>query len=198
MSDKKIKIAITGSIGSGKSLFSKIAEENGYTVIKSDEVSKEILFKDEHVKKEVLKEFGINAYLGKTPNLTHLAEVAFNDPEKLRKLEKLLHPKVLKNIEKASKELFKTIDVVFIETALVYEADIEDEFDFVVLVTADRDVRQERKMKNGMRKEDFEKRELNQIPDDEKRKRADFIFLNNGSIDELKAKFNLLKLTLSI
>ena len=68
---------------------------------------------------------------------------------------------------------------------------MEDMFDYVVLITAEKEVRYSRKS-SQMSREDFEKRDFNQIPDEEKKKRADFIFENNGSREELNQKAALL------
>jgi dephospho-CoA kinase len=75
---------------------------------------------------------------------------------------------------------------------------MEDMFDYVVLITAQRDLRLSRKISSGITQDDFCKRESNQIHEDEKKKRADFIFSNDGSIHDLKMKFNLLLITLGI
>ena len=71
-------------------------------------------------------------------------------------------------------------------------------FDYVVLITSQRDLRLKRKTSSGVTEEDFCKRELNQIKEEEKKKRADFIFSNDSSIEDLKMKFDLLLLTLGI
>lgn len=195
---KKISVGITGSIGSGKSEFTKIAEQSGFPVLRADDISKEILDNNPDVKKQVIKKFGQESFLNDKPNKKYLAEIVFSNPSKLRELERILHPLVIKEIEKKKNEIFKINNVIFIESALIYEADLEELFDFVVLITADREIRLRRKLSQAMTEEDFLKREMNQIPDEEKRKRADFIFLNNGSVDELKAKFHLLLTILSI
>ncbi|MGQ9798033.1 MAG: dephospho-CoA kinase [Ignavibacterium sp.] len=132
------------------------------------------------------------------PNRKFLAEIVFNNPEKLRQLERILHPLVIKEIENKKKEIFRKHDILFVESALIYEADLENLFDFIVLITADREVRLKRKLFQRITEEDFIKREMNQIPDEEKRKRADFIFQNNGTKEELLSKFNLLLTLLSI
>lgn len=195
---KKITVGITGSIGSGKSEFTRLAEQLGFPVIRADDISNEILATNPDVRKQVSKKFGNEAFLNNKPNKSYLAKIVFSDPVKLRELERILHPLVIKEIEKRKKEIFQKQNVIFIESALIYEADLEALFDFVVLITADREVRLKRKLLQGMSEEDFIKREMNQIPDDEKRKRADFIFINNGSIEELKSKFELLLTLLSI
>ncbi|WP_337871954.1 dephospho-CoA kinase [Ignavibacterium sp.] len=190
--NKKITIGITGSIGSGKSEFTKIAEDSGFPVLSADDISKEILANNPDVKKQVIKKFGKESFLNNTPNKKYLAEIVFNNPFKLRELERILHPLVIKEIKKRKKEIFKKHNLLFIESALIYEADLENLFDFVVLISADREVRLKRKLSQGIKEEDFIKREMNQIPDEEKRKRADFIFQNNDTIEELQSKFNLL------
>ncbi len=195
---KKISVGITGSIGSGKSEFTKIAEQSGFPVLRADDISKEILDNNPDVRKQVIKKFGKESFLNDKPNKKYLAEIVFSNPVKLRELERILHPLVIQQIENKKKEFFKNHNIIFIESALIYEADLEELFDFVVLITADREIRLRRKLSQGMTEEDFLKREMNQIPDEEKRKRADFIFLNNGSVDELKAKFHLLLTILSI
>lgn len=196
--NKKITIGITGSIGSGKSEFTKIAENSGFPVLRADDISNEFLANNPEVKKQVIKKFGKESYYNNIPNRKYLAEIVFNNPEKLRELEQILHPLVIKEIENKKKEIFRKHNILFVESALIYEADLENLFDFIVLITADREVRLKRKLSKGITEEDFIKREMNQIPDEEKRKRADFIFQNNTTIQELHSKFNLLLTLLSI
>lgn len=195
---KKITVGITGSIGSGKSEFTRLAEQSGFPVIRADDISNEILATNSDVRKQVIKKFGSEAFINNKPNKSYIAKIVFSNPVRLRELERILHPLVIKEIQKRKKEIFQKQNVLFIESALIYEAALEALFDFVVLITANREIRLTRKLLQGMSEEDFIKREMNQIPDEEKRKRADFIFLNNGSIDELKSKFELLQILLSI
>jgi len=193
-----MKIAITGNIGSGKSTFAGFAEEAGFPILRADDISKNILNTDEKVRALVIKEFGDKSFIDGKPNKNFLAKEVFSDPVKLQKLESILHPRVLKSIDKSVKELLKNNNVVFIEAALIYEADLEDRFDYVVLVTAKRNNRLKRKIESGITEGDFCKRESNQIPEEEKKKRADFVFSNDTTKQDLKMKFNLLLLTLGI
>jgi len=195
---KKIKVAVTGSIGSGKSEFCRIAEKFGFVVLRSDEISKELLASNQSVKKRVIKAFGSQSYKDDKPDFKFLAEIVFNDIVKLRQLESILHPIVINKIQKLSDQILLKHNIVFIESALIYEADIEKFFDYVVLITAPREVRLQRKLQSGLTEQDFIKREENQIPDDEKKKRADFIFINDKSLAELEQYFKILCLTLNI
>lgn len=196
MSKIKYKIAITGNIGSGKSTFSEFAAQAGYPVIYADDISRKLLSHDEKVRGLIIKQFGDKSFIKSEPNKNFLAKEVFGDPVKLQKLESILHPRVIQSIEKLSRELLKINDIVFIETALIYEVDMEAMFDYVVLITSLRDLRLKRKIATGMSEEDFCKRELNQIAEDEKKKRADFIFSNNGTVKDLNSKFKLLSITL--
>mgnify|MGYP003507135812 FL=1 len=193
-----MKIAITGNIGSGKSTFTKFAEDAKYPVLRADGISKEILSADKEVRELIIKEFGKQSFKDGKPEVRYLATEVFSDPAKLAIIESILHPRVIESIEKSAAELLKNNEVVFIEAALIYEADMEDMFDYVVLITAQRDLRLARKISSGITENDFCKRESNQIPEEEKKKRADFIFSNDGSVDDFKSKFNLLLLTLGI
>ncbi|HQF43561.1 MAG TPA: dephospho-CoA kinase [Ignavibacteriaceae bacterium] len=193
-----MKIAITGNIGSGKSVFSSFAEKHGFVVLKADDISKEILSNDPEVRKKIIKEFGVQSFKNNKPDVKYLAKEVFSDPVKLNKIESILHPRVIKSVNDTIKNLEKDKKVVFVEAALIYEADMEKMFDYVVLITSDRNNRLQRKLNSGISEEDFIKRESNQIPEDEKRKRADFIFTNDGSIEDLQSKFNLLLITLGI
>ncbi|MFZ2865735.1 MAG: dephospho-CoA kinase [Ignavibacteriaceae bacterium] len=193
-----MKIAVTGNIGSGKSVFSSFAENNGFIVLKADDISKEILNKDSEVREEIIKAFGKQSFINNKPNIKFLAQKVFSDPVSLNKIESILHPRVIKSINDTIKSLESEKKIVFVESALIYEADMEKMFDYVVLIISERNNRLQRKLNSGISEEDFNKRESNQIPEDEKRKRADFIFANDGSIDDLHSKFNLLLITLGV
>lgn len=190
---KKIKVAITGNIGSGKSTFTKFLFEAGYPVILADDISKEILAGDPEVKVQVIKEFGVESFQGNKLNKKYIADRIFSDPKKLKKINSILHPRVRKRIESLSKEYFTTNDIVFVEAALIFESKIEKMYDYVVLITADKNLRMKRStMTNKLSEEDYIKRDSNQIDQESKKKKADFIFTNDGSKDELKRKAILL------
>jgi len=195
---KQIKAAITGGIGSGKSTFSSYLKSRGLPVISADDISNNLLDSDEDVKNKVIKLFGKNAYKVDKPDKKFIAEQVFSNPGKLHKLNSILHPAVIKKINSLIESHYKTEKIIFIESALIYEADIENSFEYVILITADHDIRLKRSIQSGeFSKEDFEKRNDNQIPDEEKKKRADFVFINDGSKEDLFKKADLLLLSLN-
>jgi dephospho-CoA kinase len=194
----KIRVAITGGIGSGKSTFANYLASKGYVVINADDISKDILTFDESVIKKVIKEFGSDSYKDGKLNKKFIAAKVFTDPAKLNKLNSILHPRVLQKIDTLIGKKHKDEKFVFIEAALIYEADIEKKFDYVVLVTADFNIRLRRSVESGkFNEEDFINRDNKQIPQEEKEKRADFIFSNNESKKDLIKKADLLLLTLN-
>ncbi len=198
MKNKKIKVAITGNIGSGKSTFSSFLAEKGYKVINADEVSKKILSSDKEVRKKVISEFGKQSFSGDKINTEYIAEKVFPDKKKLQILNSILHPLVIKNIEQAFKELHLDNDIIFCETALLFEAKMKKMFDYTVLITADFEVRESRFLKGkGNVSEQFNKRNKNQIKDENKIERSDFVFYNNGTKKDLERKSEILLLALN-
>ena len=189
----KLLIAITGGIGSGKTTFANFLAEQGHPVIFADDISKELLANDPDVKNEIVSEFGAKAYQGKKINKKLLADNIFSNPSKLKKINSILHPRVRKRIEFISKEYFETKDFVFVEAAIIYESKIEKMYDFVVLIVADEKLRMKRISKSEkISEKDFINRSQNQLSDEVKKKKADFIFINNGTKAELKDKAILL------
>jgi dephospho-CoA kinase len=194
---KKIKVGITGSIGSGKSTFAGFIAQAGYKVINADLLAKEILSADEKIKKKIISAFGDEAYVDNKLNKKYLAEKVFSNPQNVVKINSIVHPEVKKQIDFLIKEELSKNNVVFVEAALIYEADMEKMFDYVVLITADENIRLKRAAgSKSFDEDDFKKRNENQIKDEEKSKRADFVFVNNSSEEHLKQKAELLLMLL--
>ncbi len=190
---KKIRVAITGNIGSGKSTFAKFISELEYSVIYADDISKEILASDSEVRTNIIENFGAQSFQGKKVNKKYLADSVFSDKKKLKKINSILHPMVRKRIETLSEEYFKTKNILFVEAALIFESKIEKMYDYVVLITAEKDLRMKRATKaKKLSEADFITRDSNQLNEETKKKKADFIFTNNGSKEELKQKAILL------
>jgi dephospho-CoA kinase len=194
---KKIKVGITGSIGSGKSTFAGFIAQAGYKVINADLLAKEILSADEKIKKKIISAFGDEAYVDNKLNKKYLAEKVFSNPQNVVKINSIVHPEVKKQIDFLIKEELSKNNFVFVEAALIYEADMEKMFDYVVLITADENIRLKRAAgSKSFDEDDFKKRNENQIKDEEKSKRADFVFVNNSSEEHLKQKAELLLMLL--
>ena len=195
---KNLKIAITGGIGSGKSLVTSFVEKLGYPVLKSDEVAKDLMQNDESIREKIIKEFGPPAYSEKVLNTKYLAENVFTYPEKVLKINSIVHPPTIRKIDELSNQLFTKHKIVFVESALIYEAEIQDLFDYVILIYSDEQSRIARVMqRERISHTNIEKRMAFQIPDNQKKERADFVIENNSTIAELETRthfiLNLLK-----
>jgi dephospho-CoA kinase len=189
---KKIKVAITGGIGSGKSVFSDALKEKGFPVILADDIAKEILQNDPLVKELIIKEFGKEAFPNNILDRKYLAEKVFPDPGKVVIMNSIVHPPTIQKLNSLMKSELLKQNIVFIEAALIYESELEDLFDFIVLITADEETRMKRKIAQGMSESDFMMRLQNQIKDEEKAKIADFVFINTGEKKDLCKKVDLL------
>ena len=189
---KKIKVAITGGIGSGKSVFSNALKEKGYPVLFADDIAKEILQTDPLVKELIIKEFGNEAFPNGILDKKYLAEKVFPDPGNVEIINAIIHPPTIQKIISLMKSELLKHYIVFVEAALIYESELEDLFDLIVLITADDDIKKKRKIAQGMSESDFIMRQQNQIKDEEKAKLADFTFINNGDKNDLYKKADLL------
>jgi dephospho-CoA kinase len=134
------------------------------------------------VKREVVERFGPRVLDGSGAiDRAALARLVFADREALESLEAILHPRVVREYSAWREELGRRPDpprVAVVEVPLLYETGGEQRFDKVVVITAPPDVR-------AARTEVVDAREERLLPDDEKVRRADFAYVNDGSLDGL-------------
>lgn len=186
---KKLKVAITGGIGSGKSLVGEYFERCGFPIIKADDLAKEIMQTDQIVKKKIMKAFGKESFNENRPNTKFIAENVFSDQQKVEQINGIIHPPTIKKIDVLANQLFLKNDIVFVESALVYEAKIQKLFDFVILVFADEQTRISRiKEVRKLSEEEIRKRMQFQIPDENKMEKAHFTIENNSTIQDLEKR----------
>jgi dephospho-CoA kinase len=189
MDNRKFKIAVTGGIGAGKSEFCSYLKEKGYPVIYADVIARDIITNNKEVIPKIKAAFGEKAYLNNEPDIKYLSDAVFSNPEKVRKINSIIHPFVIDAQNRVMDNLLKENDFVFLEAALIYEAEVEDEFNYIVLITSENENKIQRILKQrGLSETEITKRINNQIPDKLKKEWADFIFENNGSLAELKTK----------
>ncbi|MDP1995413.1 MAG: dephospho-CoA kinase, partial [Ignavibacteria bacterium] len=107
-------------------------------------------------------------------------------------LNELVHPVVIKEINELMK-LHRKEKIIFVEAALIFEAKMENLFDYIVLISADEKIRIERTIqREKISSEEVKRRMKFQIPDELKKEKSDFTFYNNGTLGELEQKANLL------
>ena len=174
-----LKIGITGGIGSGKTTVSRVFELLGIPVYYADDESKKILNSDKTAKESVIKVFG-DSILNKDGQIDRkkLAGLVFNKKEELDKLNAILHPAVGKHFDKWAKE--QNAPYCLKEAAILFESGAYKQVDRVVAVVAPLELKINRTIKrDGITKEEVLARINNQLSDEEKVKRADFIVQND-------------------
>lgn len=176
---RPVSVAITGGIGAGKSEALKAFARHGAATISSDEIVHRLLRENEEVKHAIVERLGRIVLRKGEIDRSRVAAIVFRDPEKLAWLEGLLHPLV--SAEYLRWREVQDAAVTATEVPLLYEAGTAENFDAVVVVTAPDDARRAR---SAVATAD---REARLIPDEEKLRRADFSYVNDGSLDELDA-----------
>lgn len=185
-------IGITGGIGSGKTAVAKIIENSGYPVYYSDDRAKDIVNDNAKLKTEISKLLGENAYDEKgNYNRKWVAQQIFNDDEKRLALNALIHPAVRLDFE--NWRYNQTSNWIFKETALLFELGLDKDCDTTILVTADEETRIRRvMMRDNKTREEVWKIIQKQMPEEEKRQKADFIIENHSDISQLEEQVRTL------
>jgi dephospho-CoA kinase len=177
-------VAITGGIGAGKSEALRAFARHGAAVISSDEIVHELLRTDPEVKAAISARWPQVVEAGGEIDRESISDVVFTDPAELAWLERLLHPRVISTYLRWRRDLARLPDppaVCVTEVPLLYEVGGDSRFDAVVVVTAAPEVRVSRLVRP------VQGRERRLIPDDEKMRRADFAYVNDGTLEELDA-----------
>jgi dephospho-CoA kinase len=182
---RPISVAITGGIGVGKSTALEAFARHGAATVSSDEIVHHLLRTDDEVRRALVGRLG-DAILGDDGEIdrARVGEIVFRDRDLLAWLENLLHPRVAAAYlawREGLAELPDAPDVSVTEVPLLYEASGDTRFDVVVALTASPRIRARRGRPLA------EERADRQLPDDEKLRRADFAYLNNGSLEDLDA-----------
>lgn len=174
-----LKVGLTGSIGSGKTLVSKIFETMGVNVFYADNSAK-ALYENNKVKEKIVNVFGPSILTeNNTIDKKAFAEIIFNDRSALKKINSIVHPLVMNDFVKWLVN-HKNDPYILQEAAILFESDLSNEFDFIITVSAPEELRIERIMKrDNVNRDVVIARIKNQWSDERKAKLADFVILND-------------------
>lgn len=171
------KVGITGGIGSGKSTVCRLLANYGVAVYVADDRAKELMQSNDSVRRSLVETFGDDTYVDGTLNRAYLAECVFSDKEALARLNSIVHPAVMADFD--SWASVQSGDYVVLESAILFEAGLDDRVDTTVAVMAPREVRLERAMqRDGATREQIENRMNNQLSDDELCTRSKYAVVN--------------------
>lgn len=177
----KIKIGLTGGIGSGKTLVCQIFEKLGVAVYYADQAARTLMNTDEELKSGIKDMFGEEVYGKEGLNRQFLAELVFTDREKLAGLNTLVHPLVREDFLKWT-ELQVQAPYVMEEAAILFESGAYAEMDQTVLVYAPDSLRIKRVMeRDGVDREEVLQRMRHQYSEEKKRDLADHVLVNDGT-----------------
>jgi len=181
-----VYVGLSGGIGSGKSTVAKIFSDLGAVVIDADAISREVLEPGQIGYENTILTFG-ESVLSESGSIDRkkLAEIVFQNPAELAKLEAIIHPAVIAKVAQIRDSLPATSVVVY-DTPLLVEKGLESQFDKVIIVLADELSRKDRLVLRGLEMPDIEGRISNQATDAQRARVADYIIYNNGTLSELQ------------
>jgi len=176
-------LGLTGGIGSGKSVVAELLQLMGVPVYDSDERTKTLYDTDEDLKKALVKLFGESVYEGGQLNRQKLADCIFSDSAALYAVNALVHPIVDRDFRNWAMT-HQTASLIVQETAILFESGLSEQYDAIVCVSAPEALRISRVcQRSGMTSEAVLDRMKNQLSEEERLLRSDFIIVN----DEIQA-----------
>lgn len=176
-----IKIAITGGIGSGKSYISNLLKEMKVPIYNADNEAKRLISTNSEICRELIALLGDRVYDNGVLNKSFLASYLFSDVEHVKQINAIVHPKVREDFAQWASRL-ENCEVAGLESAILYEAGFENTVDAVIMVYAPVELRIQRAMKRDhVNEQQIRDRIAMQLDDEEKRLRADFTVINDGT-----------------
>lgn len=181
-------VGLTGGIASGKSTVSNLFRKYGIEIVDADKVAKEVSEKKESIEK-ISNIFGKDI-LDSDGKIVRekLREKAFKNRELLQELNKIIHPQVMEYFKRKKEENSKD-EILIFDIPLLYETKMEYLCDKIIVVGVDVQKQIRRVVaRDGSSEELAKKIIFNQMPLDEKIKKADIVIMNDGTLDELEEK----------
>jgi dephospho-CoA kinase len=180
---RPLAVALTGGIAAGKSEALAAFARHGAAVASSDEVVHRLYREDEELQAALRARWDGRVFADGEVDRAAVGRIVFADPEELAWLESELHPRVRAAVDAWLQGLRARPEppaVAVVEIPLLFETGGEARFDRVVVVTAPRAVREQRRA-------GLAGREARLVPEEEKLRRADFAYVNDGTLEQLDA-----------
>lgn len=181
------KVAVTGGISSGKTKFCSFLQDLGAYVVSADNVVHQLLSSHYSLRKKVIELLSPKILVDGEIDRTKIAQIVFKDLNLLSSLEKLIHPEVFFQIEKEYEIAKEQSFPLFVaEIPLLFEVKGDRFFDVTVTVKANESICIKRFIQKTKKTEtEYRLRMSQQLTQDEKAKKADYLILNNGSEEDL-------------
>ena len=184
-----IRIGLTGNIASGKSEVATMLADRGATIIDADELAREAVEPETQALKDIIKRWGKDV-LNQDGGLDRAAlrQIVFADQNELDALNRIVHPGVTRLRDREVARARERGDpIVVCVIPLLFERNIVEEFDAIILVDAPRPLRLDRLVATrGLEETEAMNMIASQMPAELKRARADFVIENDGSLDKLE------------
>ena len=182
-----IRLAITGSIGMGKSTVARMFERAGVPVFDADAVVRELQARDPEIIASIGRRFG-GTVSGGVLDRNALSRMVISSPAELDALEAIVHPAVQAARSRFIEENADRPALLF-DIPLLFETGGEEAFDKIIVVSASAQMQRDRVLaRPGMSEQKLARILSRQLPDEEKRARADFVVDTSGSLDETRAQ----------
>jgi dephospho-CoA kinase len=181
-----MKVGLTGGIGAGKSTVADLFSKKGAVIIRADQLARQVIEHDSPGFQKVVALFGPEI-VDQDQNIdrTKLAQIVFNNDQALKDLENIIHPLVRdKTNEIMDKQTPETIIVN--EVPLLLEKQMQSIYDFLVIVISSEKNRLARLADNGINLEQAKARMAKQVDDEARKAAADFLIVNDGSLEQLE------------
>ena len=182
-------IGLTGGIATGKSTVADLLRQAQIPVIDADSIAHQALVASSPVFQRLVDEFG-KEIVGKSGDIdrSRLGKKIFQDKNLRLKLDSIVHPFVRQQVTQEKQKLFQQgHKVVIYDVPLLFEKNMQKDFDQIIVVTCDPQLQKSRLMKrNSLSESEAQQRISVQLPMSEKIKHTDFVIENNGSLQELE------------
>ena len=177
-------VGLTGGIGSGKTTVSNMFKDLGVPVYIADLEAKKLMATSKFIKNKLIELFGPKAYEDNVLNRDFIAAKIFNDKVYLEKMNAIIHPKVATHFKQWLQK--QSSKYVIKEAAIIFEHNMQSQYDFIITVIANEEERIKRILKrDNTSKEKIMSIMKNQISDQDKIKMSDFVIIND-QIDHTK------------